>query len=101
MEQCDARGGRYKRQVSQYLTLTVWPFTRTSLVLGNFKSGVALLTQSDDLKELDMLSESGGWEFLGIIPGLLEDVMKRKVKSYSRRKINHFYVVVCLKCKII
>lgn len=65
--------------MSQNFTLTVWPLTITSFVLGNFISEYELFIQSEDLI---LLSSSGGLEFLGTIPGLLEDVKNRKFKSY-------------------
>lgn len=88
VEQCDARGGRYNKQVSQYLTLTVWPLITTSLVLGSFTSGFTSAIHSMDGKELnEALSEMGGFVFLGIIPGFLEDVMKRKIKSCTGTQV--------------
>jgi hypothetical protein len=82
MEQCEARGGRYNRQVSQNFTLILWPLTIRSFVRGNFTSVILLLTHSIDWEGMPTdSSDSGGWQFLGIIPGSLPDVMKRNTKS--------------------
>lgn len=78
MEQCEARGGRYSIHVSQYLTLTEWPFTTTSLVLGNLKWGVLSFSHSIEGVFISKASShSGGVEFRGIIPGSLLEVNKR------------------------
>ena len=81
MEQWEARGGRYSKQVSQYFTFTVCPLTKTSLVLGSFKS--QFVQSEADFVEL---SKSGGFAFLGTIPGSLADVKNRNVKSNNVRK---------------
>lgn len=92
VEQCDARGGRYNKQVSQYLTLTVKPLTTTSFVLGSFTSAFTPAIHSMDGKEsTDMLSKTGGFVFLGTIPGSLIDVMKRKLKSCNDRYTSYRY----------
>ncbi|CAA7389049.1 unnamed protein product [Spirodela intermedia] len=57
----------HSHQVSQNFTFTEKPFTVSSLVRGSFLSNAS--------------SKSGGWVFLGMIPGSLLDVRKRKIKS--------------------
>lgn len=69
-----------------------------SFVLGNFTSGAALFTHSIDAElAFNISSKSGGREFLGTIPGLLEDVMKRKlnacIKSFTA------FILSTIKCK--
>ena len=84
MEQCEDRGGRYRRQVSQNFTFTAKPFTMTSLGRRNLIRGVLPSLQSMDgvLEPSSNSSASGGaLVFLGIIPGSLADVMKRKTRS--------------------
>ena len=84
MEQCEDRGGRYRRQVSQNFTFTVKPFTMTSLARRNLIRGVLPSLQSMDgvLEPSSNSSASGGaLVFLGTIPGSLADVMKRKTRS--------------------
>jgi len=84
MEQCEDRGGRYRRQVSQNFTFTVNPFTMTSLARRNLIRGVLPSLQSMDgvLEPSSNSSASGGaLVFLGTIPGSLADVMKRKARS--------------------
>lgn len=80
IEQWEARGGRYSKQVSQNFTLTECPLTIKSFVRGNFTSLLLIHSIDGVFKSTDS-SNSGGWAFLGIIPGSLPDVMKRKVKS--------------------
>lgn len=83
MEQCEDRGGRYLRQVSQNFTFTVKPFTMTSLVRRNLILGVLPLLQSIDgvLEPRNSSASGGALVFLGTIPGSLADVMKRKTRS--------------------
>lgn len=55
----------------------------TSFIRGIFKLEPLLLTHSIDGVDISYASsDSGGLEFLGIMPGSLPDVKKRKVKSY-------------------
>ena len=78
MEQCEDRGGRYLRQVSQNFTFTVKPFTMTSFGRWNLIRGVLPPLQSmDGVLEPSNSSASGGGAlvFLGTIPGSLADVM--------------------------
>lgn len=87
IEQWDARGGRYSKHVSQNFTLTEWPLTKTSFVLGSFKWGVLPFTHSiEGVVASNPSSESGGFRFLGTIPGSLPEVMKRNTKSYRKKK---------------
>lgn len=81
IEQWEARGGRYSKQVSQNFTFTTWPLTCTSFIRGILKLEALLLTHSIDPDISYASSESGGREFLGMIPGSLPDVKYRKVKS--------------------
>uniref|UniRef100_A0A0E0F281 Uncharacterized protein n=1 Tax=Oryza meridionalis TaxID=40149 RepID=A0A0E0F281_9ORYZ len=83
MEQCEDRGGRYLRQVSQNFTFTVKPLTVTSFDLRNLIRGVLPELHSiDGVVEPRNSSASGGaLVFLGTIPGSLADVMKRKKRS--------------------
>jgi hypothetical protein len=80
MEQCEDRGRRYLRQVSQNFIFTVKPFITASLVLIR---GVLPPLQSID-GELDPRNSSasgGALVFLGTRPGSLADAMKRKTRS--------------------
>lgn len=86
IEQWEARGGRYSWQVSQNLTLTVKPFSVISFVRGNFTFPTLLLTHSKDWLITSGFSASGASLFLGIIPGSLDDVKKRNVKSCMKRR---------------
>lgn len=83
MEQCEDRGGRYLRQVSQNFTFTVKPLTVTSFALRNLIRGVLPELHSiDGVVEPRNSSASGGaLVFLGTIPGSLADVMNRKKRS--------------------
>ena len=85
MEQCDVRGGRYSRHVSQYLTFTTTPLTTTSLVRGTRRWGLAAFTHSVDGVVMSTTCSStptsGGRAFLGTIPGSLLDVRSRNAKS--------------------
>lgn len=83
MEQCEDRGGRYLRQVSQNFTFTVKPLTVTSFALRNLIRGVLPELHSiDGVVEPRNSSTSGGaLVFLGTIPGSLADVMNRKKRS--------------------
>lgn len=82
IEQWEERGGRYSKHVSQYLTLTVCPFTITSFARGSFKWGVLPLTHSmEGVCISNVSSDSGGVMFRGTIPGSLLDVKKRKTIS--------------------
>ena len=66
----------------------------TSFVLGNLKCGVLPLIHSmDGVVTLNVSSDSGGREFLGTIPGSLQDVNKRKVKSCI---IHQRCLLICL-----
>uniref|UniRef100_A0A0E0IXS3 Uncharacterized protein n=1 Tax=Oryza nivara TaxID=4536 RepID=A0A0E0IXS3_ORYNI len=75
MEQCEDRGGRYLRQVSQNFTFTVKPLTVTSFDLRNLIRGVLPELHSiDGVVEPRNSSTSGGaLVFLGTIPGSLAD----------------------------
>lgn len=86
IEQWKARGGRYSWQVSQNFTLTVKPFTITSFVRGSFTFPNLLLTHSVDWVITSGISASGTSLFLGIIPGSLDDVKKRKVKACIKKR---------------
>jgi hypothetical protein len=84
MEQCDDRGGRYLRQVSQNFSFTVKPFTMTSFVRRNLIRGVPPILHSiDGVAGRFRSSASGGGAlvFRGTIPGSLADVMNRKNRS--------------------
>jgi hypothetical protein len=86
MEQCEDRGGRYLRQVSQNLSFTVKPFTMTSFVRRNLIRGVPPILHSiDGVVGRFRSSASGGGAlvFRGTIPGSLADVMNRKNRSYK------------------
>lgn len=94
MEQCEDRGGRYRRQVSQNFTFTVKPFTMTSLVRRNLIRGVLPPLQSMDgvLEPSSNSSDSGGaLVFLGTIPGSLADVMTRKTRSCILGQVDASY----------
>jgi hypothetical protein len=83
MEQCEDRGGRYLRQVSQNFTFTVKPLMMTSLVRRSLIRGVLPPLQSIDgvLQPRNSSASGGALEFLGTIPGSLVDVMDRKIRS--------------------
>lgn len=88
IEQWEARGGRYSKQVSQNFTFTVWPLTLMSFIRGIFRLEFLELTHSIDGEVFSIASsESGGCEFLGIIPGSPPDVKNRKEKSCT----NHWH----------
>lgn len=87
MEQWEARGGRYNKQVSQNFTLIVCPLIITSFVRGNFMLETLLFTHSmDEVLTSTVSSDSGGYKFLGIIPGSLLDVNTKNVKSCTNAK---------------
>lgn len=82
IEQWEVRGGRYSKHVSQNFTFTVWPLTITSLVRGSFRWGVVPLIHSmEGVGISNASSNSGGFEFLGTIPGSLPEVNRRNIKS--------------------
>lgn len=92
IEQWEARGGRYSKQVSQNFTFTAWPFIFKSFIRGIFRLETFGLTHSIDGVLSNASSDSGGCEFLGIIPGSPPDVKNRKAKSCT----NHLQVrLVC------
>ena len=87
IEQWEHRGGRYNMHVWQYFTFTTIPFMYTFFVNGTPCALLRLLPQSVDTPELSS-SGSGGWEFLGIIPGSLPDVRNRRT-MICKHRLNH------------
>lgn len=85
MEQWEARGDRYNKQVSQNLTWTVSPVSNfTSLILGSLRVPVLPFAQSNDVdlhRSSSSDDDSGGFVFLGIIPGSPKLVRNKKPKS--------------------
>lgn len=87
IEQWEHLGGRYSIHVWQYLTLTEMPLTRTSLVSGKPAEPCWPPGQSGKLDDSPMSSGSGGWAFLGMIPGSRPDVRSRTTRIWRTRTI--------------